>query len=99
MATDYLPVNPDFEELFEQAVSDNRFVSIHYFGQENTVESEKGKLKHLLSNARHEEFVVFENGKQIRLDRIIVFDGKPGPAYDEYDSFALACLDCMGGMD
>ncbi len=20
--------------------------------------------------------------------------GKPGPAYDEYDAFALACLDC-----
>jgi hypothetical protein len=36
---------------------------------------------------------------KIRLDRIIVFNGKPGPAYDEYDSYALACLDCTGGMD
>jgi len=26
-------------------------------------------------------------------------NGKPGPAYDEYDRYGLACLDCGGGMD
>jgi hypothetical protein len=35
--------------------------------------------------------------KQIRIDRIITLFGKPGAAYDEYDSFANQCLACTGG--
>lgn len=99
MSTQYKPVDPDYHELISEVISRNKPIVIHYFGKGNTLESKKGAAKEILSNQNHEEFVAFKNGEKIRLDRIITFDGKPGPAYDEYDSFALACLDCTGGMD
>jgi hypothetical protein len=43
--------------------------------------------------------MVFENGDEVRTDRIIVYNGKPGPAYDEYDAYALAPLTCKAGYD
>jgi len=52
-----------------------------------------GRLLRVLSYLR------FENGVQVRLDRIIVINGRPGPAFEEYEGYALACLDCSGGMD
>jgi len=38
-------------------------------------------------------------GEQVRLDCIITINGKPGPAFDEYDSYANACLSCQGGNE
>jgi hypothetical protein len=38
-------------------------------------------------------------GEQVRLDRIITINGKPGPAFDEYDNYANACLSCQGGNE
>ncbi len=99
MNTKYLQVDLDFLEQIEKTISEKNSISVHYFEEENTLENAKGKIKEIETNKSSGEFLVFENGPKIRLDRIIVFNGKPGPAYDEYDSFALACLDCMGGMD
>lgn len=99
MNTKYLQVDLDFLEQLKRTISENNTISVHYFEEENTLETEKGKVKEIETNKTRGEFIVFENGQKIRLDRIIVFNGKPGPAYDEYDSYALACLDCMGGMD
>jgi hypothetical protein len=53
----------------------------------------------LLRIDNFEQFLSFENGQKVRVDRVITINGIPGPAYDEYDGFALACLDCKGGMD
>jgi hypothetical protein len=74
-------------------------VTVHYFGDDNSLHSAHGKVKEIQSNSENEEFVKLDNGEQVRFDRIIVFGGKPGPAFDEYDSYALACLDCTGGMN
>lgn len=98
MKSQYLPVDPDFPEQIEKTISENKSVIVHYFKKGNEVETTKGLAKKIATR-KNGEFIVFENGEEIRLDRIIVFNGKPGPAYDEYDSYALACLDCMGGMD
>lgn len=99
MTAKYLPVDPDYLESFEQAISSPQKITVQYFEKENTLKKAEGSITKISQNKTGEEFLVFESGQKIRLDRIVVFDGKPGPAFDEYDSFALACLDCMGGMD
>ena len=46
----------------------------------------------------HHYYIWFqESHAMIRIDRIITLFGKPGAAYDEYDAFANACMDCSGG--
>ena len=99
MNSKYLPVNPDYLESFEQAINEKKTMKVVYFGEENSINDTKGRPVKIVSTPNHAEFLMLEDDLKIRLDRIIVFDGKPGPAYDEYDSYALACLDCMGGMD
>ena len=99
MRSDYLPVSPDYTETFEQIISEKKTVKVFYFEERNELNDAKGKITEIFTEPNRAEFLVFENGIKVRLDRIIVFDGKPGPAYDEYDSYALACLDCTGGMD
>jgi hypothetical protein len=98
MKSQYLPVDPDFSEQFEKTIFGNNPMNIHYFEKGTEVKTVNGLAKKVVSEKKG-KFIVFENGQRIRFDRIIVFNGKPGPAYDEYDSYALACLDCMGGMD
>lgn len=95
----YIPVDPDYLEQIEQVISEENEVSVHYFEKDNILKKVTGKISEIYSNQNNEDFLVLKDKVKIRLDRIIVFNGKPGPAYDEYDSYALACLDCMGGMD
>ena len=99
MSTRYLPVDPDYHEMIREEMAKSQPAIIHYFNNDNTLGEEKQVIKGLVTNPVHEEYVVLEQGHRIRIDRIIVVNGKPGPAYDEYDAYALACLDCMGGMD
>lgn len=94
MSTRYIPVDQDYHEMIEQERAKNATATVHFFTKENSLGEEKAKISGLTTNMRNEEFVSLENGKEIRIDRIIVINGKPGPAYDEYDSYALACLDC-----
>ena len=44
-------------------------------------------------------FIALNTGSKVRVDRIITLYGKPGAAYDEYDAYANACMDCMGGYE
>ena len=43
--------------------------------------------------------MIFQNGNEVRVDRIIVYNGKPGPAFDEYQAFANECLSCKAGYE
>ena len=99
MSEKFLPVAPEYIEQIENTISKSETVSVNYFENDISFENIKGKLKGIVSNKSQEEFILFENGFKVRVDKIITINGKPGPAYDEYDSFALACLDCTGGMD
>ena len=99
MSTKYIPVDPDYYDMIEEEKSLKRSAVIHYFSDGNSLGEEKGVIKGIEVNKQKEEYVALESRKKIRIDRIIVVNGRPGPAYDEYDSYALACLDCMGGME
>lgn len=99
MSKEYLPIDPDFYDVIENVKGNNVSILVHYFGSENEINDAKGMIKGIRTNDRHEEYLVLDSDENVRLDRIIALSGKPGPAYDEYDSYALACLDCTGGMD
>lgn len=95
----YLPVDPDYYEMIEKEKAEKDTAIIHFFKDDNSIGEAKGKVEEIIISERNEDFVSLEGGEGIRIDRIITLNGKPGPAYDEYDAYALACLDCMGGMD
>lgn len=94
MITRYIPVDQDYHEMIEQEQAKNATAVIHYFNNEYSLGEEKANITGFTTNNSNEEFVALDNGTEIRIDRIIVVNGKPGPAYDEYDSYANACLDC-----
>ncbi|MGV8091954.1 MAG: hypothetical protein AB2L24_08830 [Mangrovibacterium sp.] len=95
----YLPVDPDFFEIIENEKQRKDQTVVHYFGPDKELRDERGNIKDIITVNKREEYLRFENGVQVRLDRIIVINGRPGPAFEEYDGYALACLDCSGGMD
>lgn len=99
MAKDYLPVDPDFYDIIEKEKLKKKIAVVNYFGENNSLEDAKGEIEGIVSSKNEEKFISFDTGKKVRLDRVITINGRPGPAYDEYDSYALACLDCQGGMD
>ncbi len=95
----YMPVDPLFYEVIEAEKLKHHPAVVHFFTPGNEITDIKGMIQEVIKTPAHDEYLLLNTGKQARLDRIIVLNGKPGPAYDEYDSFALACLDCTGGMD
>jgi len=95
----YRPLDPVTEEVMEREAERSGLAVVHYFSPEGTPGSARGRIAGIVRTSGIEKHIAFKKGMKVRLDRIIALNGKPGPAYDEYDSYALACLDCMGGMD
>ena len=93
MKTNFSPVNPDYYDLFSEE-QEKESSKVFYFGNGSDVEQAKGKITGLAKKEAFEEYLVFSSGDEVRIDRIITLNGKPEPAYDEYDAYALACLDC-----
>ena len=98
MKTDFSPVYPVYYEVFSEE-QEKEFIKVFYFGNGTEVEEARGKITNLVKKGSIEEYLVFDSGDEVRIDRIITINGKSGPAYDEYDAFALACLDCNVGAD
>ena len=96
MKTDFNFVAPVYDEIFERE-QQREFSKVIYFGNGIELEEASGKITRLLKNEIHEEYLCFDSGAEVRIDRIISINGIPGPAFDEYDRLALACLDCNVG--
>ncbi|HBG86004.1 MAG: hypothetical protein GXY94_08485 [Bacteroidales bacterium] len=92
----YLPFDSDYFKQIE--ILKGLDCKINYFDAEGKVMDAKGSISGTYSPDNFATFVVINNDIAIRTDRIITLNGKPGPAFDEYDLFALQCLTCMGGM-
>jgi hypothetical protein len=98
MKTQYQPIYPDYYEIFSEE-QEKEFSKVCYFGDETNVEEAKGKINGLVNAGSIGEFLIFDSGDEVRIDRVITINGSPGPAYDEYDAFALACLNCNVPFD
>ncbi len=100
MQSTYTPVDPDYFEIIGKEIAKNKLSTIYFFKNPTIVGEEKGRIKKIETVDNFEKYVLLNSGKHLRLDRIITINGIPGPAYDEYDAFALACLECnVGGSD
>lgn len=93
MKNEYLPVGHDFLEIIGEEKKKEISSLIHYFGGNNELEDSKGEIKEILSE-KDGDFLAMNTGDKVRLDRIITINGKPGPAFGEYDSYANDCMDC-----
>ncbi|ASB49610.1 hypothetical protein [Alkalitalea saponilacus] len=94
----YLPIDPDFFKILADALEKDH-IRIHFFNESNEVDFVEGSPNRLWTPDDFSWFFELLGSKSLRIDRIITLNGRPGPAYDEYDRFALECLTCMGGMD
>ncbi|MEH0158676.1 hypothetical protein V6R21_31865 [Limibacter armeniacum] len=93
----YLPVDHDFREQVIALATQKKHIKVFYFDPDNNLEDAKGSIIDMVTNNNGEHALI--GGKEVRLDKIIALDGKPGPSYDEYDSYGNACMNCNLGYD
>lgn len=97
--TSYLPVAWEYREVIEEAIEQKKIGKIFYFCGEEEICDAIGKVVRMREIDREGLFIIMDNNTKIRADRIITLFGKPGAAYDEYNAYADACMDCLGGYD
>jgi hypothetical protein len=96
--TTFTPVSYIFKEKLMESISSGRIGKIFYFNPQDAFDCAEGKVVALHEISGEGVFVTIEPHIQIRIDRIITLFGGPGPAYDEYDRFANACMECDYGI-
>lgn len=99
MDTSYTPVQYVFREVIAEEIAKQTQGKVFYFKNDNTLESAEGKIIGLREVDNQGLFITMDPEVHIRIDRIITLFGKPAAAYDEYDAYANACMDCSGGYD
>lgn len=100
MKTAYKHIDPDYFELFEESIGSNNSRVIYFdLTDEPILKEAKGNIKYIERKEDLGYYIIFQNNDWVRADRIVVFNGKPGPAYDEYDAYGLAPLTCKAGYD
>ncbi|MEP0366108.1 MAG: hypothetical protein ABJN36_17890 [Cyclobacteriaceae bacterium] len=90
----YLPVDPDFEQNVYLNVEEAQNGKVHYFDYNGSIGLGEGRIESLEKLPEGYFISMSETDDLIRLDKIITLFGNPGPAYDEYDRYANACLTC-----
>lgn len=95
----YLPVSWEYKESIEEVINKKNEGKVFFFDNNGQVAEEKGVVVETIEEKNTGVFAVLDTGAKIRIDRIITLFGKIGAAYDEYDSYANACMNCMGGYE
>lgn len=98
MKPTYLPIDPDFFDMFEKEINKDS-IRVVYFGNGTNLEEVNGTAEAIINKNGNEYFIKYLSGQEVRVDRIIVYNGKPGPAFAEYDAYALECLSCKAGYE
>ena len=95
----YLPVAWEYREVIEEEIMKMTTGKIFYFCHDEGVCEAKGSVIRMSEEKNEGLFIVLDTETKIRVDRIITLFGKPGAAYDEYDSYDNACMYCLGGYE
>lgn len=90
----YLPVPWDFREVLDEVMQQERSGRIHYFSKAPLIERVEGRIMSLLKEPSG-EYLITDGKDKVRLDKIITLFGKPGPAFDDYESYGNACMNCF----
>ena len=93
-ATSYLPISWDDMEIINEAIQNKKEGKIFFFGSNGQLEEAKGPVVKILEEKKKGVYAVVNSGEHIRVDRIITIFGTVGAAYDEYEAFGNACMDC-----
>lgn len=99
MPTSYTPVQYVFREVIEEEIAKQNKGKVFFFNDDDIVDSVEGKLLKMEEVPQQGIFLHVDAEKNIRIDRIITVFGKPGAAFDEYESYANQCLSCTGGYE
>ena len=99
METSYTPVQYVYKEIIEEEIAKRTTGKIFYFNSDQVVDSIEGRVIKMEEINGQGLFITLDPEASLRIDRIITLFGKPGAAYDEYDSYANQCLSCTGGYD
>jgi hypothetical protein len=99
METSFSPVQYIYREIIEEEIAKQTEGKIFFFDVSGKVDSLDGKVIQLREIQGEGLFIMMDSGAKVRIDRIITLFGKPGAAFDEYDSYANQCLSCTGGYD
>lgn len=95
----YTPVAWEYREVAQEQMDGKTSGKIFYFCQDEGICEQIGKIVEIREITGKGLFVVLDNAAHIRMDRIITLFGKPGAAYEEYDSYANSCMSCLGGYE
>jgi hypothetical protein len=96
MDNSYTPVEYSYREIIDEEIAKQTCGKIFHFLEDGTIESSEGTVRRSEEIPGKGLFIHLDNDDMIRIDRIITLFGKPGAAYDEYDAYANACLNCSG---
>jgi len=95
----FTPVSYDHREVIEEEIKKSKSGKVFFFNNDSQLDCVEGQITNLVELQGKGWFINITPEAFIRIDRIITVNGKPGPAYDEYDAYANACLDCKGGYE
>ena len=98
MDTSYTPVSYDFREVITDQIARQTSGKVFFWNADQVVDEVIGRVVKLEEIPGKGMFIGLDSGAQVRIDRIITLFGKPGAAFDEYDSFANQCLACTAGV-
>ena len=98
MEDSYTPVPWVYREVIAEEIEKNTTGKIFYFSEEG-ISTVEGRIVALEEIDKLGMFIRLEPEFLVRIDKIITLFGKPGAGYDQYDSYANACLSCTGGYE
>ncbi|WP_353185691.1 hypothetical protein [Parapedobacter lycopersici] len=99
LETSYLPVAWEYREVIEAEIAKKTRGKIFFFCKEEGICEAAGSVLWMKEEQGKGLFIGLDTEKKIRVDRIITLFGKPGAAYDEYNAYGNACMDCTGGYE
>lgn len=94
----YTPISYDCKDVLQEAIAQGKSGKIFFFNTNQKLDCVEGRIENILESPEG-LFISMSPPASVRADRIITLYGTPFAAYDEYDAYANACLDCKGGYD
>jgi len=95
----YYPVRWEFREVIEEQITKETEGKIFFFCENEGICEAISEVVELKEIGREGVFILLKNENKIRIDRIITLFGKPGAAYEEYESYGNECMNCTGGYN
>jgi hypothetical protein len=94
----YTPIDPDFYDTIKELSERHPDFKVFFFLPDQKLGEANGEYQQI-KKSENGEFMMIKDSDPVRIDRIITVNGKPGPAYAEYNAYADACLSCQAGYD